>query len=269
MKLRIFVSHSFDHPDKLLRIKKFIEMRNVAHVDHSVPVWDQLNDDNPQVEIENRVRYCDRCIVIMTEGSHKSPWINQEVAWARQYNKPVIGIWPDGEAGSPIPKEVLEANAHLIGWRATSLEKALLLQDVGDYRALDLAEDADFDRAVCNVVGAAGAVSLLLIGYKFHHARKLQRVLRSRGIHVELLDDTRLLARDTVVGAGIGALLMSIIGLIFGRTRGQTKRLALLGAAAGAGFGAHRHLKMRVRQFENLTVMDIEQSDPPKPLGPG
>ena len=268
MKLRIFVSHSFDHSDKLLRVKEFMEMRNVAHVDYSVPVSDQLNDDNPQDEIERRISECDRFLVILTNNSHKSSWINQEVAWAREHDKPVIGIWPDGEAGSPIPKEVLEANAHLIGWRATSLEKALMLQDVGDYRALDLAEDADFDRAICAVVAAAGAVSLLLIGYKLAQARKLLRVLRSRGIHVDLVDDGWLLVRNTVVGAGIGALLMSIIGRLFGRTRGQTARLAAIGAAAGAGFGVHSRLKVRVREFETLTIMDLEQANQPKALGP-
>lgn len=268
MKLRIFVSHSFDHPDKLLRVKEFMDMRSVAHVDYSVPVWDQLNDDNPQDEIERRISECDRFLVILTNKSHKRRWINQEVAWARQHGKPVIGIWPDGEAGSPIPREVLEANAHLIGWRATSLEKALMLQDVGNYRALDLAEDADFDRAVCTVVAAAGAVSLLLIGYKLDQARKLQHVLRSRGIHVDLVDDVWLLARNTVAGAAIGALLMSAIGWLFGRTRGQTARLAAIGAAAGAGVGGLRHLTIRVRQFEALTIIDIEQANQPKALGP-
>ncbi|KIG14691.1 hypothetical protein DB30_06417 [Enhygromyxa salina] len=246
-----------------------MHMRNVQHVDSSVPVWDQLNVDNPQSEIERRISECDRVLVILTKRSHKSDWINQEVAWARQYGKPVIGIWPHGEAGSPIPREVLEANAHLIGWRATSLEKAVMLEDVGDYRALDLAEDADFDRAVCRVVGAVGAVSLLLIGYELGQAHKLQRALRSRRLEVNLVGDPRSMAQNTVMGAGVGAFLMAVVGLLFGRTRGQVARLAGLGAVAGAGFVAHHHLKVRVRQLETLTIMEFEQANQPKALGPG
>jgi hypothetical protein len=266
MTLSIFVSHSFDHPDKLVRIQEFMRMRNVKHVDYSIPVWDQLNDDNPQPEIERRISECDRVLVILTKGSHKSPWINQEVAWGRKYGKPVIGIWPDGEAGSPIPREVLEANAHLIGWRATSLEKALMLEDVGSYRALDLAEDVDFDRAVCSVVAATGAISLLLVGYQLHQAWKLQQALRSRGIEVALIEDRWSAARSAIKSAGIGAMLMAIVGLLFGRTRGQVARLAALGAGVGVGISLYRHLKVRVRRFETLTIMDFEQ---PKALGPG
>ena len=40
MSISIFVSHSFDHAEKLLGVMRFIRHRGIAHVDHSVPAWD-------------------------------------------------------------------------------------------------------------------------------------------------------------------------------------------------------------------------------------
>jgi len=269
MNISIFVSHSFDHPDKLLRIQEFMLARRVRHVDYSVPVWDQLNDDTVQFEIEQRIQACDRVIVILTEGSHKSRWIKQEVDWARDYGKPVIGVWPHGEAGAPVPRAVVEANAHLIGWRATSLEKALKLQDVGDYRALALAEDVDFDRAVERVVTASGAISLLLVGYQVVQLSRLVAALRKRGIDVALGDDWRRFGSNMLIGASVGALAGFAVDSFITRTSNQTVPLVLMGAGVGAALGAHRYLRAEVRSLEALTIVKFEKIGETENLGPG
>ncbi|MBK8265094.1 MAG: toll/interleukin-1 receptor domain-containing protein [Nannocystis sp.] len=73
MSLSIFVSHSFDHSDKLLGVLRFIRNRGIRHVDHSIPAWDPYNGPDVQAEIERRIRRCHRVIVVLTKGSIEAP----------------------------------------------------------------------------------------------------------------------------------------------------------------------------------------------------
>ena len=123
--LKLFISHSFDHPDKFARIREFVDRHGIQHVDWSIPAWDLLNGPGVQAEIEHRIRRCDRVIVIVTREMHLSPWINLELTWARRYGKPVVGVYEHGQAGAPIPAALAAADPSLIGWRATSLAKAI------------------------------------------------------------------------------------------------------------------------------------------------
>lgn len=257
MSLDIFVSHSFDHADKLLGVLRFIRDRGIEHVDHSVPAWDPYNGPDVQAEIERRVRRCDRVVVVLTKGIHQSPWIKAEVEWARKYHKPIIAVWPHGEAGEPIPEVVAESAPHLIGWRATSLEKALKLEEVGNYRAIDLAEDADREQAIARVVQGAGVASLLLVGADLVNLKRVRDRLRARGYQVSFNQDQTSLLIKAFFGLGLGGLLGHLLGDLFGKTKDLPRQLAIGGALLGGGLALHQHLKAEIRALGPLSQMDL------------
>ena len=257
MSLSIFVSHSFDHPDKLLGVLRFIRNRGIRHVDHSIPAWDPYGGPDVQAEIERRIRRCHRVIVVLTKGIHRSPWIRAEVEWAKRYRKPVIAVWPHGEAGEPIPEVVAESAPYLIGWRATSLEKALKLQEVGNYRALDLAEDAERELAVARIVQGAGVASLILVGVDLMNLKRMRDQLRARGYQVSFNENQLDLLLKALLAAGVGGLLGYVLGDLCGATRDMPRQLAIGGALLGGGIAVHQHLKGELRALGPLVQMDL------------
>lgn len=257
MSVSIFISHSFDHAEKLLGVMRFIRDRGIEHVDHSVPAWDPYNGPDVQAEIERRVRRCDRVIVILTKGIHRSPWIMAEVEWARKYRKPIIAVWPHGEAGEPIPEVVAESAPHLIGWRATSLEKALRLEEVGNYQVIDLAEDAERERAVATVVQGAGIASLILVGADLVNLKRMRDQLRARGYQVSFNENQTSLLFKALLGIGGGGLLGYALGDLFGSTKELPRQLAIGGALLGGGLAVHQHLKGEIRALGPLMQMNL------------
>ncbi|HFE46361.1 MAG TPA: toll/interleukin-1 receptor domain-containing protein [Nannocystis exedens] len=257
MSLSIFISHSFDHPDKLMRIQEFLRGRGIRHVDHSIPVWSPYRGPDVQAEIARRIKRCDRVIVILTEGIHRSRWIHQEVEWARRYGKPVIAAWPHGEAGSPIPKVVADADPSLIGWRATSLEKALRLEEVGRYRAFDLAENADRAHVITQIAGAAAVLSLLVVGHDVLRLRQLRADLQASGVAVAVSRNQHPVIADLAVGAVLGGLAGYIIGDIFGLTRDLPRLLGLSGAVLGGAYNVHRRVSLEIAELGPLAELRV------------
>lgn len=248
--LKLFISHSFDHPDKFVRIREFLADHGIRHVDWSIPVWDLLNGPGVQAEIERRIRRCDRVIVIITREMHFSPWINLELTWARRYGKPVVGVYEHGQAGAPIPAALAAADPSLIGWRATSLAKAITDEDVTLIRAVDIAEDADRDRLITTAIAACGGLSLLMVGADVANLRRLRADMERRGVIVNA-QPTRVVA-PAVKGVAIGAVLGYVLGLVFGRTSTAARNFAIAGSFAGGAYNVHRFLQAEVKQLQGL-----------------
>jgi len=263
MSLSIFVSHSFDHPDKLLGVLRFIRDRGIDHTDHSVPAWEPYDGPDVQAEIQGRIQRCDRVIVVLTKGIQDSPWITAEVEWARRYRKPVIAVWPNGDAGSLVPEFVANSDPYLSGWRATSVEKALNLEGLDSCRAIDLAEDADRDGMLTGIVQAAGVASLILVGVDLLNLTQMRDQLRARGFTVIFDPDQAPIVPKVLAGAAAGAFLGYAIGDIFGSAKHTPHDLAIAGALLGGGVALHQHLKGEIRKLGPLVQMDL------KPLMPG
>jgi len=257
MSLSIFISHSFDHADKLLGVMNFIRKRGIKHVNHSIPAWDRYNGPDIQAEIESRVRQSDRIVVILTKGIHKSPWIEAEVKWARKYGKPIIAVWPYGEAGEAIPRVVADSDPYFSGWRATSLEKALKLKEVGGYRALDLAEDVDRELLIARVVQGAGIASLLLVAADLANLKRMKDQLRAKGYQVSFNKNQLPPLLKGLIWAGIGGLAVYLIAELWGTTRGISRQLAIGGGLLGGGVAVHKHLKAEIRALGPLMQIDL------------
>jgi len=257
MSLSIFISHSFGHAEKLLGVTNFIRNRGIKHVAHSVPAWAPYAGPDVQTEIESRVRRSDRVIVILTKGIHKSPWIEAEIKWAHKYGKPIIAVWPHGEAGEAIPRIVADSDPYFSGWRATSLEKALKLKDVGDYRALDLAEDVDRELLFARVVQGAGIASLFLVAADLAKLKRMQEQLRANGYQVSFNKDQLDILFKGLIGAAVGGLLGCVVAELCDTTRGISRQFALGGALLGGGVAIHRHLKAEIRALGPLMQIDL------------
>ena len=254
--LRLFISHSFDHPEKFARIRDFVERNGIRHIDHSIPAWDPYVGPDVQAEIRRRIQRCDRVVVIITDAIHRSPWINQEIDWARSYQKPIIGVYEHGHAGAPIPTALAAADPTLIGWRGVTLARVLRDEDVTTIRALDLAEDVDRDRLITALLGVAGAAYVLMVGATLTAQRKLHRDLEQRGLLLNKRPSERL--RPTLGGAAVGAAFGYLLGHAIGRTTTAPRDFAVAGAVLGGAHNLHRALKAELREFGPLAELAIQ-----------
>ena len=266
--LKIFISHSFDHPEKFARLVDFVHREGVRHFDHSIPAWDPYQGPDVQAEIQRRIQRCDRLVVIITDGIHKSPWINQEIDWARAYRKPIIGVYDHGHAGAPIPAALAAADPTLIGWRGTTLARALRDHDVTGIRALDLAEDADRDRLITTMIAGGAIASVLMVGADLLALHKVRADLERRGYLLDTRPTNLIL--PTLGGTIVGAIIGYILGHVFGRTSTAPRNFALGGAALGGAYSLHRVLKAELKNLGPLTELALQPIPalPPAPASP-
>jgi hypothetical protein len=258
MRIHLYVSHSFDHADKYERILEFVRGEGVPIADFSVPVWRQIEGDEDAVKtaIAERIRRSNRVLVLLTDGLHRSPYVEFEVSVARELGKPIIGVYPHGRNGGSIPVFVADGFYKNVGWTRGSIGRALRLEYPAETRVFDLAEVEERREIVTHVGIAAGTFTAILAGFTVSRYLELRNELAARGI--EIVDDAgpsllATVAQPTAIGAVVGTVAM---GAMFG-----TKKAMLTGAAIGGGIGAavgvRRHYRARIEMLGGLVKLQL------------
>lgn len=256
-KINLYVSHSFAHADKYDRIIDFVRDEGVTIADFSVPVWKQIDGDREAVfsAIADRIRWCSRVLVLLTDKAHKSPYIEFEVQVARELGKPIIGVYPHGRNEGSIPGFVAEGFYKIVGWTQGSIAKALRLEYPPETRVFDITEVEERRALVTKIGIAAGVFTALLAGFTAVCYRTLKQELAAQGITV--VDDSgpallETAAKSIVIGALVGTAAM---GIMFG------KKAMVAGAAIGGGVGAavgvHRHYRARIVMLGKLAKLEL------------
>lgn len=257
-KIHLYVSHSFDHADKYDRIIEFVRGEEVPLADFSVPVWKQIDGDRDAVlsGIAERIRRCNRVLVLLTDEAHKSPYIEFEVQVARELGKPIIGVYPHGRNEGAIPGFVAEGVYKNVGWTRGSIARALRLEYPPETRVFDIAEVEERRELVTSIGIAAGVFTAILAGFTVARYRRLQAELAQQGINIVGDDGPGLLetaAQPIVVGALAGTAAM---GMMFG-----TKKAMVAGAAIGGGIGAaigvDRYYRARIVMLGELAKLEL------------
>lgn len=126
-KYRLFISHSWAYTDAYEKLIKLLDNQNLSYYDHSVPFNDPLNTNGSDRElraaIDAQIKGTSCVLILAGVYSTYSKWINEEIAIAKKYNKPIIAIEPWGaERTSTVVKE----NADIIvKWQGKSIVDAI------------------------------------------------------------------------------------------------------------------------------------------------
>ena len=123
---QIFISHAWNY-DENHRIKAFLINYPYLKVrDLSVPYDNSLNVRS-QSELKDRLKQLIRCshIVIVPAGMEvsRSYWVQFEINYATDVEKPIVGIIPWGR--ERIPKLVDEFADEIVGWNSNSIVRAV------------------------------------------------------------------------------------------------------------------------------------------------
>lgn len=258
MRLQLYVSHSFDHAEKHERLVELVRDTGLPVADFSVPVTRQISGgpDEVHAALFEQIRRSNRVLVLVTDGIHRSPYVDFEVAAAKELGKPIIGVYPNGANTAPIPAFLDGAYYRMVGWRGDSLAKALEGEYPPDRRVFELAEIAERRRLLTVVCGATGAISLLVAGATALNFARLRREAAARGIR--LVDEG---APAILQSTGMPTLLGALVGcLVFGAFVGTPDAVrtgALLGGVVGLGIGIRKYYSVRTKRLGSLTQMQL------------
>lgn len=124
----IFISHAWDYHSDYTRIVEFLDdFEELNWQDHSVPLTDPLDTVN---EVHLRARLRDQIrttsIVLVLAGMYSAhrEWIQNEIELANEFNKPIVGIRPNG--AKQTPNVVEDVAIDVVGWRQNSIIRAIM-----------------------------------------------------------------------------------------------------------------------------------------------
>lgn len=124
---RVFVSHSWKYSDQRERIEKFLDdEERLDWQNFSVPEDDPLEfeDTNDlRQQLYQQVRQANVVVVVAGMYVSHSEWIEEEIEMAKHFEKPIIGVQPNGNERLPV--SVRDAADEIVGWRQRSIVNAI------------------------------------------------------------------------------------------------------------------------------------------------
>jgi hypothetical protein len=125
----LFLSHMWRKTDnsEYYRLESMLrEAPNFDWRNYSVPEHDPLGTktDKQLLEALDRQIKPINCFLIVSGmyANHRR-WIQEELAIAKQYGKPIVGVIPWGQERTPV--EIQNAAREMVGWQTSSIVAAV------------------------------------------------------------------------------------------------------------------------------------------------
>ena len=124
---RVFVSHSWKYSEQRERIEEFLDGEDrLDWHNFSVPEDDpmEFEDTNDlRQQLYQQVGQANVVVVVAGMYVSHSEWIEEEIAMAEHFGKPIIGVRPNGN--ERLPAAVKEAADEIVGWRQQPIVNAI------------------------------------------------------------------------------------------------------------------------------------------------
>jgi len=123
----IFVSHAWSYHADYYRIVRFLDdAPRFTWRNYSVPEHDplQLPTKNAlEEQLRRQIRPVNTVLILAGMYVAHSDWIQFEIDFAKELNKPMIGVRPWGQ--ERIPLAVQNSVKQMVGWRTDSIVGAI------------------------------------------------------------------------------------------------------------------------------------------------
>ena len=126
-RYRIFISHAWTHSDDYYRLIEFLdEAPNFIYANYSVPEHDPVDANNNtklKEELRQQIRPVEVVVILGGMYVAYSDWIQFEIDFAEDLDKPILGIRPWGAV--KMPKAVQDAADKIVGWNTSTIVSAI------------------------------------------------------------------------------------------------------------------------------------------------
>lgn len=125
----LFISHMWRNTDnsEYYRLVNLINgASNFTWRNYSVPEHDPLGTKtNKELSeaIDRQIKPINCLLIISGMYTNHRLWIQKELEIAKSYNKPIVGIIPQGQERTPV--EVQNAAKEMVGWNTDSIITAV------------------------------------------------------------------------------------------------------------------------------------------------
>lgn len=123
-----FISHAWDYHDEYQRLEDMLKNApNFTFRNSSVPrtnaIPGPITTSKLQAALAEQIRITN--VVLILSGMHAahSDWIDQEIAIAARYQKPIIGVIPWGQQRVPLAVQL--AAKEMVRWNTDSIVAAI------------------------------------------------------------------------------------------------------------------------------------------------
>jgi hypothetical protein len=126
---RLFISHVWrkNSNSEYYRLERLLRSApNFWFIDYSVPEHDPLGTKTNKelyAKLGEQIRQINCFLVISGMYVNHRDWIQAEIELAQHFNKPIIGVVPQGQ--ERIPTQVQRASKILVGWNTASIVAAI------------------------------------------------------------------------------------------------------------------------------------------------
>lgn len=126
----IFVSHYHKDANEIDSLKTLIGKQNKFEPRDS-SVYEEKSPNNANNEeyikslIRPKIKWASTMIVIISDKTHKSDWVNWEIEYAQRLGKNIVGVYMQGYKQEDVPKNLLNYANSVVGWNSDSINKAL------------------------------------------------------------------------------------------------------------------------------------------------
>lgn len=125
----LFLSHMWRKAEnsEYYRLEALLKnANNFAWRNYSVPEHDPLGtktDKELREALDRQIKPINCFVIISGMYANHRKWIQEEMDIAKSYNKPIIGVIPQGQ--ERIPVEIQSAAKEMVGWNTDSIVAAV------------------------------------------------------------------------------------------------------------------------------------------------
>lgn len=123
----IFISHSWDHVDDLMNLRRLLNERGYFNVNfEEVPPHDPIDSFNSyyvRKKVAERISNSDVVIGLAGVYASHSDWMQWELDKAIELNKPILGVIPRGQLN--ISTVVKDRADEMVRWNTESIVEAI------------------------------------------------------------------------------------------------------------------------------------------------
>ena len=125
----VFISHIHEDDVELKAFKKLLAKNGCTVRDSSItsdkPNEAKDSDYIKQGILAPSINWAGTFVVLISPGTHESPWVDWEIEYARKQDKRIVGVWAHGAADCDVPPALDEFADAVVGWEADRIIDAI------------------------------------------------------------------------------------------------------------------------------------------------
>jgi len=125
----IFISHVHEDDEVLQGLKDLLKQNGYEIRDGSIDSSKPNDATNPDYIksgiLAPRIGWASTMVVLLSQKTHESPWVEWEIEYAQKQGKRIVGVWDQGAKDSDVPAALEKYADAVVGWQAERVMDAI------------------------------------------------------------------------------------------------------------------------------------------------